>query len=145
MAFSKRNKDGSHKRYTKAVIDCSNDDIIVEQSHKDEVNINNIVKRHGIDMLQKIAAMQQPQWDNNPSNDFQESMEIVTKAQQTFEQLSSDVRKKFNNNPAEFMDYVQNPENQNGLISLGLASRIPETLPIQVEVTNQPVSETPPI
>jgi hypothetical protein len=143
MSLYKYNKDGTIRRYKKAVIDCSKDKLLTEQSHADEANINKIIARHGMDMIQRVAAMTTPEYlmDDIPTNDFQEAMLIVTKAQQTFEQLPSDTRKKFNNSPAEFIDYIQNPENEESLVTMGLAQRKPEPdQPIQVIVTN-PVTE----
>lgn len=142
-SFRKYYEDGTHIR-NRVNVDCSEDKILVEQSHKEEVDINNIVRRHGIDLLQKVAALQQPQWDEVPGNDFQESMLIITKAQQTFEKLPSKIRKQFNNNPGEFLDYVQNPDNQDGLVDLGLATRKPVETPIEVKVVTEPEPETPP-
>lgn len=118
------------KRYTKAVVDCSNDEIIVEQSHKEEVDINNIIKRHGMDLIQKTAALRAPdmQFDDVTGNDFQEAMNIILKAEGTFMDLPSKVRKQFNNSPAEFLDFVQNPDNEQALIDMGLA-HAPEPVP----------------
>lgn len=142
-SFRKYNEEGIRIR-NRVTVDCSGDKILVEQSHKDEVDINTIVKRHGMDLIAKTALLQQPQWDEVPGNDFQESMQIITKAQRTFDQLPSVIRKKFNNNPGEFLDYVQNPDNQDGLVDLGLATRKPEITPIEVRVIPEPEPETPP-
>lgn len=124
----------------RVVCDCSGDKPLTEQSHKDEVNINNIVRKHGIDMIQKTAMLRTPemQWDDVTGNDFQEAMLKVTKAQQTFEQLPSKIRKEFDNNPAQFMDFVQNPENLPRMVELGLANAKVETPPMKVEVMNRP-------
>lgn len=141
-------KDGKPYRHSKAVCDCSNDKIIVEQHHKNDVNINTIVKRHaqGSDLIEKTAALRgdpQYQMDDIPTNDFQEAMNIVVKAQSTFDQLPSDIRKQFNNNPAEMLDFIQNPDNGPQLVEMGLAQRRPIDEPVQVVVTNQSTSETP--
>lgn len=147
--FIRVDSDGNQIR-RKVVVDCSEDEILTEQSHKDEVNINNIVKRHGVDLIAKTAALQtaEYQMDDITGNDFQEAMLKVTKAQQTFESMPSALRKKFDNNPAQFMDFVQNPDNQDSLVEMGLAQRLPTNQPVEVIVTNQaePVSnpETPP-
>jgi len=141
MSFRIHNPDGTIKETRKVTLECDPEKILTEQSHKDEVNINKIVKRHGIDMLQKVAALQEPQFDDLPNNDFEEAMIAVTKAQQTFDQLPSVTRKFFDNNPALFMDYIHNPENQDNLVDMGLATHKPIDEPVQVIVTN---SEAPP-
>ena len=38
-----------------------------------------------------------------------------------FAELPSQARTKFNNNPATFLDFVQDPEKQNQLYELGLS------------------------
>lgn len=129
----------------RVVLDCSNDEPITEQNHAAEVDINNIIKRHGMDMIQKTTQLQgvEFQFDDVTGNDFQEAMQKITKAQQTFDSLPSQIRKEFDNNPAQFMDFVHNPENQDRMIELGLAERRPVDQPIEVVVTN-PNPETPP-
>lgn len=127
-------------------IDCSKDDVIVEQSHKDEVDINQIVKRHGgVAAIQATAKLQgvEFQFDDVTGNDFQEAMDKVTKAQQLFESLPAALRAKFDNSPAKYLDYVQNPEHSEELIKMGLAEARPVEQPIQVQVIN-PVPETAP-
>jgi len=127
------------------------DEIVrVEQSHKDIVEINNIVKRHGIDLLQKVAAMQTFEYDDNPNNDFQEVMNAVIKASNSFEAIPSAIRKQFDNNPAKFMDFIYNPDNAEKMVEMGLAKPPPpKTEPIEVRITNSestvdsPVAQTP--
>lgn len=147
-------KNGKPYRYTKAVIDCSSDEILTEQNHKDEADVNMIIRKHGVDLVQKTAQLQAPnmRFDDVTGNDFQEAMQIVANAQQSFEAMPSDIRKQFNNSPAEFLDFVQNPDNNDKLISMGLAEAPPEVLkpqPQEVIVIDpvtppNPNPETPP-
>ena len=55
-------------------------------------------------------------------------METVTKANTMFEELPSRARAKFNNSPEQFLEYVQNPDNQESLHDMGLLD--PEYEPI---------------
>lgn len=145
MSFYKTDQNGDRIR-RRVTLDMPEDEkILVEQHHKDEVNINNIVKRHGMDMIAKTALLNQGEYimDDNPTNDFQEAMFIVTKANETFQKMPSEIRKKFNNSPAEYMDFIQNPENIDEMVSLGLAQRKPDEPIVKVEVTNTQTAETP--
>ena len=47
-------------------------------------------------------------------------MEIITSADSMFEELPSMARKKFNNDPEQFLEYVQNPDNITSLHEMGL-------------------------
>lgn len=146
MSFYRTDEEGNIIR-RRVGLKCP-EDVITEQAHKAEVDINNIVKRHGVDLIAKTQQLQSAEyvWDDIQGNDFQEAMLKVTKAQQNFDAMPSKVRKQFNNNPAEFMDFVQNPQNAEKLVEMGLAQREPLQQPIQVEVTNPTTTnpETPP-
>jgi len=141
--FNKPRPEG----YVAPVIDCQQaiidgEEIRVEQSHKDEVNINKIVKRAGgMELIAKVNALTQFQYDDVTGNDFQESMNAIIKARDTFDQVPSDIRKQFDNDPAKFMDFVHNPENSDQLIQMGLKKEPEVISPIEVVVTNP---ETPP-
>ena len=145
--FTRYDENGKNLR-RRTTISFKNETLMTEQAHAKEVNINNIVKRHGIDLIQKTSKLMSPefQFDDISGNDFTEAMLKITKAQQTFDQLPSELRKQFNNAPGEFMDFVQNPDNMEQMVEMGLAQRPTIDPPIQVEVTNSttPNPETPP-
>ena len=93
-----------------------------KQSFKDECNINNIMARY-----QKSGAIthvqnNQPQYGFATARTFHESMNIVTKAQSMFAELPSSIRSKFKNDPAQFLDFVQDAGNADELVELGLAN-----------------------
>lgn len=147
--FAKYDDLGNVERYTEAVIDCqkaveNGEEILTEQSHKEEVDINNIISRHGVELIQKTAllASKEFQFDDVTGNDFQEAMYKVAKAQQTFDSMPSQIRNKFQNNPAVFLDYVQNPDNKQALYDMGLAVPPPPPATVKVEVTNETLATT---
>lgn len=140
MGFKRYDSEGNviRKRVT---IDCQKaikdgEEVRVEQSHKDEVNINNIVRKHGLDLIVRVQALQQFQYDDVTGNDFQESMNAIIKARDTFSSVPSDIRKQFDNDPAKFMDFVHNPENHDAMVEMGLANKPVVQAPIEVLVTN---------
>lgn len=134
MGFIRYDEDGNPKGL-RVSVDCSEDEIIVEQSHKEEVNINSIIKRHGIDLVTKVANLRSSeyQFDDVTGNDFQEAMNIVIKAQDTFQNLPHQVRDKFDNSPAKFLDFVQNPDNNDKMVEMGLAHPPPPPPPVVAE------------
>ena len=147
MSFSKYDENGKRIR-NRVRLDCSGDEVRVEQSHVKECDINEIVRRHGKDLVQQSVSLMQSQafrFDDVTGNDFQEAMEKVTKAQESFDSLPSKVRREFDNNPAKFMDFVQNPDNSQKLVEMGLAQRLPENQPVEVIIaqTEPPATETP--
>lgn len=103
-----------------------------KQAHKSECDINNIMAR-----FQKTGAMthfnrHSPSYGFATSDTFHEAMQTVQRAEQMFGDLPANLRRKFDNNPAGFLAFVQNPENLPEMIELGLAVKRPA-----------PVSEEP--
>jgi DNA-binding ferritin-like protein (Dps family) len=113
-----------------------------EQSHKEEVDINNIVAKHGADLVKQVSDLSKFVWDDVTNNDFQEMMNQMIKAKETFADVPKEIRRQFGNDPAAFMDFVLDTNNSDQLIAWGLKNA-PEPPPetIQVSVVNPP--ETP--
>lgn len=55
--------------------------------------------------------------------DYQTAMGVVIAAQNMFESLPSTVRKRFGNDPQQFLDFATNPVNGEELVKMGLAVR----------------------
>lgn len=111
-----------------------------KQSQRDEVDINNIMAK-----FQRTGAIDhrnrfQPQYGEVPVVGFQEAMQIVTNAESMFLALPSSLRKKFANDPAEFLAFVQDPANLDEMVELGLA----EQPVLTQEDVLQPGGEDPP-
>jgi len=106
-------------------IDFSQETSLTKQSFTDECDINKIVARitrDGYDPSQ-YGVPQYADVSNAPS--FHEAMEIVTKGQQAFAQLPSIIRARFGNDPAQYLDFVANPENLPEMLKLGMATESP--------------------
>lgn len=96
-------------------------DSLTMQSMAAECDINNIVSKYQKTGLLDHVQKHGPQYgDMSSSHDFTEAMNLVTEAQSMFEELPSSIRKKFNNDPTEFLDFVAEPENRDEMVILGL-------------------------
>ncbi len=101
-----------------------------KQAMKEECDINMIMAKY-----QKTGAVTHvnehgADYGFASGLSFQESMNLVIKAQNMFEELPSSIREKFANSPGRFLDFVQDPENADELVELGLAKKaIPEVGP----------------
>lgn len=104
-------------------VDCSDDEILVEQSHCEECDINNIIRKHGVDLIAATAPLLTPDMfmDASRSNDFREALEITRRAESSFLQLPAQIRARFDNSPAAFLDFVHDPANRDEMVSMGLA------------------------
>lgn len=100
-----------------------------QQQFRDDTDINTIIARFGIE-AQVPADFKWPEPNEFIDTfDFQSSMNIIRKAQEQFMSLPADVRSRFDNDPQKFMQFFNNPRNQEEAIEMGLAQRIPEPTP----------------
>ena len=51
--------------------------------------------------------------------DFHAAMNTIAKAEEMFLTVPAEIRKKFGNDPAEFCDFMQNPENRDKIEKMG--------------------------
>jgi len=100
-----------------------------KQSFKNECDINQILAKY-----QKTGAITHfnkhvPNYGFATSDDFADSMRIITQANEMFAELPSSIRTKFDNKPEDFLRFVQNPENASEMADLGLTKGKSESPP----------------
>ena len=86
-----------------------------KQSFKDETDVNNIIAKHA--RMGTLSHLEQfgGQYGDFGDFDFQEAQNQIARANSMFEQLPSAVRNQFSNDPARFLEYVNDPENADNL------------------------------
>jgi phage internal scaffolding protein len=95
---------------------------LTKQNHRLECDINHIVAKYVKTGVLEHQKEKQGQYvDVSSGADYQTSMNIVATAQSLFADLPSQIRTQFENDPAQFLDFVQNPENEQEMVELGLA------------------------
>lgn len=97
-----------------------------KQEFKNECDINIIMKRFkkvaGADFLSRYAGVVSGQFgDFSTVSDYRSAIEQVERARNVFMALPAKVRSRFENDPAQFLDFVENPANAAEMVSLGLA------------------------
>ena len=55
--------------------------------------------------------------------DLADAIDQIESARDAFQEIPSDIRKKFNNSPSEFFDFASKEDNYNELVKLGLATQ----------------------
>lgn len=118
-----------------------------EQAHKDETDINRIMKKYEkTGLIAHVNNYQGDYGDFVDAPDYQTALNRVMAANEMFGTLPSAIRKQFGNDPASFLEYVGNPENAESLINMGLAERAEEASGVPTEPTPETsVAETPPV
>lgn len=106
--------------YPDVSLDCGKDSM-TKQSMKDECDINLIMKRYEKTGL--IAHVQQNEGfyaDLSHVPDYQSALAIVQSADEMFMSLPSDLRARFENDPAKYLAFCSDPANRKELIQLGM-------------------------
>lgn len=120
-------------------IDCSVEPSMTKQEFKDESDINNIMARFERTGVDTFASANEQRYGDATSVDFQHAMNIVIQAESMFAEMPAPLRKRFDNDPAEFLRFIDNPANVEESIKLGLR-RPPEVPPAptiqKVEIVN---------
>lgn len=95
-----------------------------KQSFSEESNINIIMARYERDEI----ATHLNQFNGSYGNfigapDYHTAMNQIRAAGEMFQDIPAGVRAKFNNDPAQFLEFVQDPENIEAMIEMGLARK----------------------
>lgn len=114
---------------------------MTRQSEMEACDIHNILKQFsqvGFEELVRQNAARGQYADLTSLPDYQEALNTVIGAQAAFAALPSQVRERFLNDPARFVEFLADPANQDEAIRLGLAqdTRTPEPPPQKVEIVN---------
>lgn len=99
-----------------------------KQSHKDECDINKIVKsyeRAGMSPF-KIPTIDM---EGTPVEigplDYHQAMQIMVESQERFNELASPIRKRFQHDPSQLLAFLQEPANREEAVKLGIINKPP--------------------
>lgn len=114
-----------------------------KQSFKDECDINNIMRRFQVTGEVTHLNQRPPMFGEVPDIDFAGAMSIVVDARERFQQLPATIRDRFNNDPGRLLEFIQNPDNREEGIRLGIlqapqATATPPAAPPPVSPTGAP-------
>lgn len=91
------------------------------QSFKDECDVNNIMARYAkTGVLDHVRRSAPVYGDFVEVADYHTALNVMIEAQDMFDALPAKVRRRFNNDPAELMEFVHDPENSDEAHKLGL-------------------------
>lgn len=106
-------------------LDCSDSPSMTQQHFKEEVNVNNIVRKFS-ETGQLPIAQTQAQYGDASELSYFDAMCLVTKAKEEFLQLPSKVRRHFENDPALYLDATGDVSRRAELVELGLIDDRPK-------------------
>lgn len=102
---------------------------LTEQHHRDQCDVNKIIEKYDktglISHINKVEA----KFGDMTGMDFKEAMDKVTGMTSMFNDLPSNIRKRFGNSPEQLLQFMSDSKNRDEAIKLGLidARWTPET------------------
>jgi phage internal scaffolding protein len=102
-----------------------NNPSLTHQAFKEETDVNHIVKRfirtEGDNFFEKLGNATDGMYgDFSEVVDYRTALDQVIAADEAFMALPAIVRKRFDNDPAQFLDFCGDPENLPEMRELGL-------------------------
>lgn len=94
---------------------------LTKQCFKDECDINNIMKKVAkTGLVSHVSRFKGRYGDFIDATDYRTAVDKILEAECMFESLPANIRSMFSNDPASFLEFVQNPDNILQMEELGL-------------------------
>lgn len=132
-------KDVMTRHQTLRVATLNEEKTMTQQQFKDDVNVNNIIKRYREGRpITHLNNRQGAYADLSNAKDYHESLNTIRLAGEAFDSLPANIRDRFHNDPAELLEFIHNPSNFDEAVQLGIFD------PKQPNIIHTPTPPTPP-
>lgn len=120
---------------------------LTRQEFADECDINTLMERYEKSgVISHVNRAQPVYMDMTVMPDLREALDLMRDATLAFNSLPAKVRREFDNDPQQFVDYAQNPDNIERMREWGLAPPVKEADPaILVKIENPVVLPAVPV
>lgn len=100
--------------------DCTGSKDFAKQSFKEECDINTIMAKYIRTGVLDFVAKHEPRYGDCTGQDFQDAQLLIAGAQSMFQDLPAAIRARFDNDPAQFLDFVDDPDSREEAREMGL-------------------------
>ena len=116
---------------------------LTEQAHKDKSCINKIIAKYRkTGLINHVSAKQGSYGDFLGVSSYQEALDRVAIAQDDFSTLPANIRKRFDNDPGKFLDFMSDEANQAEAMEMGLIPKPDVNKEVQEEKSSQEVESS---
>jgi phage internal scaffolding protein len=124
-------------------LECK-DSSLAQQHHREECDINTIMERFGQTGQLPQTSLQPSYGDFSGVVDYHTALNAIIAAEEQFDTLPAQMRARFDNDPAKLIDFLENDNNQDEAIALGLVNPISSTANNEpAQAAEKPVTGTP--
>lgn len=110
-------------------LECK-DPSLAQQHMKDECDINVIVERFGVTGSIPTTPIEPSYGDFSGVSDYHTALNKIKAADEAFMALPAKIRAKFDHDPNALLNYLQNAENRDEAIQIGLIDGKPVVEPV---------------
>lgn len=115
---------------------CPQEEDRTSQEFKDETDINTLVKRFRLSGQMPTDVRMPTYGDFEGVSDFREAATAIAMARESFERMPAEVRARFQNDPAAFVDFCSDDRNRGEAVKLGLVPAKPPTKEAEVSASS---------
>ena len=94
-----------------------------EQSHKNQCDINKIIDKYDKTGIIKHVSSFEGKFGDLTGVDFKMMQDKVANARSMFQELPSNIRKEFDNDPGRLLEFMENPDNRKKAEELGIVDK----------------------
>lgn len=112
-----------------------------KQSEAKATNINTIVAQYDKTGLLPQVGREALFADVSDVGDYRSALDLIRNAEELFMTIPADVRSRFENDPAVFLDWTSNADNRDEMVEMGLLEKpvvVPEVVPDVPPVAAEP-------
>lgn len=102
------------------VITYTGDECKVDQAQTSLTDVHVLLEPAIRQGLLRHSTKYEGEYDDIPFKDYNEALNIQAHANTMFEELPSKIRNRFENNPAKFLEFTQDPKNVPEMQALGM-------------------------
>jgi phage internal scaffolding protein len=113
---------------------------LTQQHFKDECDINNILRQFNVTGLLPENTLSPRYGDFTGIGDYHTALNRVIAAEDEFMALPAQIRSRFDNDPANLIEFLENSDNKDEAIKLGLVNSTEELSQV-VEVPQEKAVE----
>ena len=114
---------------------------LAQQHYKEECDINTILQKFSITGILPEAPLSPRYGDFTGIGDYHTALNRVIAAQEEFEALPAQIRARFDNDPAQLIEFLQNDKNRLEAEELGLVEKVAAEAVEATQVTPEKAAE----
>ena len=98
------------------------DESLAKQSFKEECDINTIVRRFGLTGEMPSNVRMSTYGDFTGISNYQDALNAILEAEDSFMAMPAEIRARFQNDPAQFVEFCSDEANREEAVKMGLVA-----------------------